>query len=89
MRKALPFLLAALVSPILAGCPPLDAIEGKSSREAYEHRQSILMQAPTVPAALVAPDPPTIVTNPNDPWPLEVDTAPDCVPVLRVTTCDE
>lgn len=78
MRKALPFLFAAFVAPLLAGCPQLDVLEGKESPYKLDHERRM---------ALTTPEP-AIVTNSNDPWPLEVDTAPDCVPVLRVTTCD-
>lgn len=101
MRSALAVLL---VAPLLAGCnlDVLEGKESPA-KLAHEQRLAMMGDyAPSEPvetdppAVLTvvdveppAPEPePIVVTLPDDPWPLIVDTAPECVPVFRVTTCD-
>lgn len=59
MRKAI---LAIALAPLLAGCQPLDAIEGKKSalQIHHEHVQALTIPTPAAPVNLadgIAPEP--------------------------------
>lgn len=81
-------LLSSLALSI-AGCQPMDAVEGKSPNQEYAQRLALLEagmaklatpQAVVEPVAFVAP--PEVEPEPE---PVE----PPCVPVFRVVVCDE
>jgi len=71
-------ILILSLSPFLAGCNIQDLTNpGAASREAYEHRQSLLIQPDT-------PTPKPIVV------PVHVEpTKPVCIVTYRINRCDE
>ena len=69
-------ILILSLSPFLASCDLNDLINpGAASREAYEHRQSLLIQ-PDTPKAIVVP----VHVEP---------TKPVCIVTYRINRCDE
>jgi len=73
-------ILILSLSPFLAGCNIQDLINpGAASREAYEHRQSILMQP-------VKETPKTIHVEPDV---YREPTKPVCIVTYRINRCDE
>jgi hypothetical protein len=84
MRKAI---LAVALAPLLAGCQPLDAIEGKKSASQIHHErvQALTIVPAVVPEIMVVA---ALDEVADDPWPVEINDAPDCVPEFRVRTCE-
>lgn len=81
-------LLLLALTPLLAACPALDTLEGKTSpyKTAHEARAAVLVAEPVVVAVVVIepePEPPAPEIVGPDPTP-----EPECVPVFRVTTCE-
>jgi len=71
-------ILILSLSPFLAGCNIQDLINpGAASREAYEHRQSLLIQ-PDTPA----PEPIVVQVHVEP-------TKPACYAIFRVRACSE
>lgn len=71
-------ILILSLSPFLASCDLNDLINpGAASREAYEHRQSLLIQPDTLtPKPIVVP----VYVEP---------TKPVCIVTYRINRCDE
>lgn len=81
-------ILLSTLALSIAGCQPMDAVEGKSPNQEYAQRLALLEagmaklatpQAAVEPVAFVAP----VVEPEPEPEPVE----PPCVPVFRVVVC--